>query len=915
MEPEVSHDGPLTPEALAGMPWHALPAAAACAALATGPDGLDEPEALRRAVRFGPNRLTPPQQRGPLARFALHFHSLLIYILLGASLATALLGEWVDTGVILGVVLINALIGFVQEGKAEQALAAIRDLLAPSARVVRAGRRRIVPADALVPGDVVLLQSGDKVPADLRLTEVRSLRVQEAALTGESLAVEKATEPVATGAPLGDRRSMAFAGTLVVFGRGLGVVTATGDAGEIGRVGTLLAGVEALETPLLRQIAAFGRQLTVAILALAALTFTFGLLVRSYRAADMLLAAVAVAVAAIPEGLPAIMSITLALGVQSMARRHAIVRRLPAVETLGRVSVICTDKTGTLTRNEMTVQWLATPAETCAVTGVGYAPDGALLVDGAPPSAAARTRLEMLLRAAALCNDASLERVADDWRIDGDPTEGALLTAAHKAGLDPEAEHRACPRLDLVPFEAEHRFMATLHADASGRLWIFMKGAPEAVLARCRTASGGGEAPLDLRAWRVRAEALAAKGQRVLAVAMKPVGPEQTGLGFEALEEFALLGLVGMIDPPRTEAVAAIRACQAAGIRVKMITGDHASTARAIANSLGLANPDEVATGVDLDDLPDERLPGVAERIDVFARTSPLHKLRLVEALQVRGFVTAMTGDGVNDAPALKRADIGVAMGRKGTEAAKEAAGIVLADDDFASIAAAVEEGRKVYDNIRKSILFILPTSAAEALTIMIAVALGYVLPVTPVQILWVNMITAVTLGLALAFEPPEPDVMARPPRPADEPLLSRFLLWRIGLVAALMLAGTFGLFVDAQASGQSLEQARTVAVNMLVLFEVVYLLNCRRVLASVANVSGLTGSRAVLVAIAIVLGLQVLFTYAPPMHFLFASAALDWRAWLWMSMAALLAFALVELEKAWQRRRTRARRRPRAGL
>ncbi len=904
METRVTQDGPLTSEALAGWTWHALPAAAACAILGTSPNGLDEPEVLRRAARFGPNRLTPPKQRGPLARFALQFHSVLIYVLLGASLATALLGEWVDTGVIIGVVLINALIGFVQEGKAEQALAAIRDLLAPSARVVRAGRRRIVPASALVPGDVILLQSGDKVPADLRLVAARSLRIQEAALTGESLAVEKATEPVAAGAALGDRRSMAYAGTLVVYGRGRGVVAATGEASEIGRLGTLLAGVEALETPLLRQIAVFGRQLTTGILGVAAATFAFGLLVRNYSAADMLLAAVAVAVAAIPEGLPAIMTITLALGVQSMARRRAIVRRLPAVETLGSVSVICTDKTGTLTRNEMTVQWLTTPVETCAVTGVGYAPEGTLLVEDAAPSAAARARLEALLRAALLCNEANLEHIDGDWRIDGDPTEGALLTAARKAGLDLEAEHMSWPRLDLVPFEAEHRFMASLHADASGRLRIFMKGAPEAVLARCRTAAGASDEPLDLAAWRARAEALAAKGQRVLAVAMKPVGPEESALGFDALEGFALLGLVGMIDPARTEAIAAIRACQSAGIRVKMITGDHASTARAIATSLGLANPAEVATGVDLDDLSDERLPAVAERIDVFARTSPLHKLRLVEALQAQGRVIAMTGDGVNDAPALKRADVGVAMGNKGTEAAKEAAGIVLADDNFASIAAAVEEGRKVYDNIKKSILFILPTSVAEALTIMIAVLLGYVLPITPVQILWVNMITAVTLGLALAFEPAEGDVMARPPRPADEALLSKFLLWRIGLVAVLMLAGTFGLFVHAQAGGQSLEQARTVAVNMLVVFEVVYLLNCRYVLASVLNASGLFGSRAVLIAIAIVLVLQLLFTYAPPMHLLFASAALGWRSWLWIVLAAVSAFALVELEKAWQRRR-----------
>ncbi len=503
----------LSPAALAARSWQALPAAAALAALGTGPDGLDEPEVRRRTDRFGPNRLSPPQRRGPLARFALQFHSLLIYVLLGASLATALLGEWVDTSVILGVVLINALIGFIQEGKAEQALAAIRDLLSPSARVLRAGRRRVVPAEALVPGDVVLLQSGDKVPADLRLVAVKSLRIQEAALTGESLAVEKASEPVAAEVALGDRRSMAYAGTLVVYGRGRGVVTATGDASEIGRLGALLAEVESLETPLLRQIAAFGRQLTAAILVLAAFTFGFGLLVWSYSLTDMLLAAVGVAVAAIPESLPAIMTITLALGVQSMARRHAIVRRLPAVETLGSVSVICTDKTGTLTRNEMTVQWLETPCDTCTVTGVGYAPEGSLLVAGADASGAALARLQALLRAALLCSEASLERAGDDWRIDGDPTEGALLTAAHKAGLDLEAERRAWPRLDLLPFEAEHRFMASLHADAAGRFWVFMKGAPEAVLARCRTAWGrratsrstsrpGGRAP---RRWPQRA--------------------------------------------------------------------------------------------------------------------------------------------------------------------------------------------------------------------------------------------------------------------------------------------------------------------------------------------------------------------------------------------------------------------------
>jgi magnesium-transporting ATPase (P-type) len=888
-----------------GEPWHALLAADALQTLHSGPEGLSAEEAARRLETYGPNRLTPPKRRGPLLRLVLQFHSVLIYVLLAAAAITALLGEWVDSGVIAGVVLINALIGFVQEGNAERALAAIREMLSLEARVVRDGRRRIVSADVLVPGDVVLLQPGDRVPADLRLLEAKALRVQEAALTGESVAVEKGVAPVSAAALLGDRSSMAHGGTLVVSGQGKGVVVATGDATEIGKVGALLAEVQTLETPLLRQIAGFARQLTLIILALAGLTFAFGLLFRAYSATEMFLAAVGLAVAAIPEGLPAIITITLAIGVQSMARRNAIVRRLPAVEALGSVTVICTDKTGTLTRNEMTVQWVVTAEETCALADVGPAEAGnALTVDGEAPSPAARGRVQALLRAGVLCNEASLEQKGDDLRIHGDPTEGALLVAALKIGLEPDGERRAWPRLDLIPFDSEHRFMAILSTDASGRRRIFVKGAPEAVLARCETEHGAHERPVDLNAWRVRADALARQGQRLLAIAVKDVEPQRAALGFADVEGgLTMLGLVGMIDPPRPEAIAAVRACQAAGIRVKMITGDHAITACVIAESLGIANPREVMTGRDLDGIAGAALTEAAQRIDVFARTSPVHKLQLVEALQARGEVTAMTGDGVNDAPALKRADIGVAMGKKGTEAAKEAAEIVLADDNFASIAAAVEEGRRVYDNITKSILFILPTSAAEALMIVIAVALGYVLPITPVQILWINMITAVTLGLALAFEPAEEDLMRRPPRDPAEALLSPFLLWRIGFVALLLVAGTFGLFVYAASRGLGLEAARTIAVNMLVLFEVAYLLNCRHTLAPAATAAGLFGSRAVLIAIAIVVVFQALFTYAAPMQLLFETAPLAWSEWPWMALAALLVFALVELEKAWQRR------------
>ena len=897
--------GATAPRSQSAQAWHALAVDAACAALGSGPGGLGEDAAARRLAVHGPNRLTPPRRRGPLARFLLQFHDVLIYVLLAAGTITALLGEWVDSGVIIGVVLVNAAIGFLQEGKAERALEAIRTMLSLEARLIRDGRRGVVPAEALVPGDLVLLQSGDKVPADLRLIEVKNLRVQEATLTGESVAVEKAAEPVPRDVPLGDRASMAYAGTTVVYGQARGVVVATGDATEIGRIGALLAEVEPLETPLLRQMATFGRWLTFAILALAALTFAFGLLVRSYAPSEMFFAAVGLAVAAIPEGLPAVLTITLALGVQSMARRNAIVRRLPAVETLGSVTVIGTDKTGTLTRNEMTVQRVLTATHEFCADGTGYAPRGSFTCDGRPLVAEHRRGLQEVLRPALLCNDARLHEAEDEWRLDGDPTEGALITAALKAGLNPEAEGRAWPCLDTIPFESEHRFMATLHRGEAGEGLIFLKGAPEMVLERCtKEGVAGDRRPIDRAAWRARVDALAAKGQRVLGLATKAAPSDQRYLTFaDVADGMTLLGLCGIIDPPREEAIAAIGACQSAGIRVKMITGDHALTARAIAERLGLANPRVVLTGPDLDALSDGRLREVAAATDVFARASPEHKLRLVEALQAAGQVTAMTGDGVNDAPALKRADIGIAMGKKGTEAAKEAAEMVLADDNFATIAAAVEEGRKVYDNLKKTILFILPTNAAEAAIILTAVFLGSVLPITALQILWINMVTAVTLGLALAFEPAEGDVMRRPPRRPDEPILSHFLLWRIGFVTVVLVAGTFGLFAWARASGVGLEEARTMAVNTLVGFEIFYLVNCRSNTAPSLTLDGLFGSRAVLIAIAAVSIVQLLFTYSAPFQILFDTAAVGLAQWPWIIATGAFVFALVELEKAWRRR------------
>ena len=886
-------------------PWHAMPVAAVLGRLATTRRGLSTAEAGRRLARHGPNRVAGAPRRGALARFLAQFDNVLIYVLLGSAMVTAGLRHWVDTGVIVGVVVVNAVIGFIQEGKAERSLEAIRAMLAPQATVLREGRRMVIAAEALVPGDIVVLRAGDRVPADLRLIEARGLAIDEAPLTGESQAVEKSVAPVAEAAPLAERASMAYGGTLVTHGAAVGVVAATGTATEIGRISAMVAEVRPLSTPLLRQMAGFGRWLTGAILAVAAATFAFGVLVRGFAAGEMFMAAVGLVVAAIPEGLPAIMTIALAIGVMDMARRNAIVRRLPAVETLGSVTVICSDKTGTLTRNELMVQSLVTGFAVYEVTGDGYAPEGTFAVAGEAAAPAACADLLAAARAALLCNDAELACDEGAWTVNGDPTDGALSALAMKAGLDIAFERRVRPRTDLIPFESEHRFMATLHHDHEGHGLIYLKGAPERVLAMCADQEiAGRRAPLDSAYWSAKVEALAAAGQRVLAIAWRPATPEHRILEFrDVAQGLTLIAVFGLIDPPRPEAIAAVARCRAAGIRVKMITGDHPVTAQAIAARFALGGDDRVLTGADLDRLDDAGLSRVAGEVEVFARTAPEHKLRLVRALQGAREVVAMTGDGVNEAPALKCADIGVAMGRKGTEAAKEASEMVLADDNFATIVEAVEQGRTVYDNLRKSILFVLPTSGGEALTIVAAVVLGQALPITPVQILWVNMVTAVTLGLALAFEPTEPGVMVRPPRRPGAPILSPFLMWRVLFVSLLLLGGAFGLYEWQRGLGAGVEAARTVAVNALVAGEAVYLINCRRILARCWSPQAVFGSRPVVTAIVVVAGFQGLLTYWPVMQGLFATAAVDARGWLGIGLFAIALFILVEGEKAVSRR------------
>ena len=870
--------------------WHSLPQDEVLGALGSDLAGLSQREAARRLRQHGRNAL--PQAKGahPVARFLAQFNSALIYFLLAAAVAAALLGHLVDASVIVSVVLINAVVGVLQEGKAERALDAIRQLVAPQAVAVRDGARRTVAVPDLVPGDIVALEAGDRVPADLRLLKVRGLLVDESALTGESQAVDKQEAPVPSSSGVADQRSMAFSGTLVAAGQGVGVVALTGPQTQIGRIGAMLGGVQATTTPLVRQINRFASRLTWLVLACAIMLFGFAVLVRGYPWVDALIAVVALAVGVVPEGLPAVITITLAIGVQRMAARNAVIRRLPAVETLGATSVICTDKTGTLTRNEMTVKHVVLPAQDIAVGGSGYAPEGGLTTEGAEDDSAAVAAASAIIRCGLLCNDASLRKSGEQWEVQGDPMEGALVTLAMKAGLNPDHARGEWPRIDEIPFDAGHRFMATLHGVSGGKAMIFVKGAPEAVMAIA------GADPAD---WEARIAAAAGSGERLLGFASRRVDAAPDRLSFSDLREgFEFLGFMGFVDPPREEARAAIAECRSAGIAVKMITGDHAATGAAIARQLALGDEPRVITGAELDRMSDEALGQRVLAIDVFARTSPEHKLRIVQALQSHGLIVAMTGDGVNDAPSLKQADVGTAMGRKGTEAAKEAADMVLLDDNFTSIVAAVREGRTVYDNIRKVIGWTLPTNGGETPAVVAAIITDSTLPLTATQILWVNLLLSVTLGLVLAFEPSEPGTMARRPRAANAPILSSFVLWRVALMSVLVGALALALFFHALDSGRDLETARTMVVNFIVVAGIFYLFNVRYLHMRSLTWRGALGTPAVLAAIGVVIAAQFLFTYLPAMHVLFDSRRLLLSDGLLIVALGLVLFLLLEGEK-----------------
>ena len=856
--------------------WHALTADEAITQLETTRDGLSQEQVSQRLSSYGPNKLPEAPQASTLARFLKQFANLLVIVLMVAGILTAFLQHWIDTAVIFAVVIVNALIGVVQEGKAEKAMDSIRQMLALKAAVIRNGKRRTVAGEELVPGDVVLLEAGDKVPADIRLLSSHSLAIQESMITGESLPVEKGTSKVEEGAALGDRQCMAFSGTNVTAGQATGVVVATGAHTEIGRIGGMLSGVQKLTTPLVEQMDVLAKWITGFILTVAVILLLVGTLVLNQPFTELFLAVVGLSVAAIPEGLPAVLTITLAVGVQAMAKRSAIVRVLPAIETLGSVSVICSDKTGTFTRNEMMVVSVQTAANDYDVDGEGYAPIGDVLFNDKPVHTAEQPLLQEVARACALCNDAEIHHRDDNWSFEGDPMEAALVSFASKATFDEGEDFKArWRRTDVLPFDSTSQYMATLNHDHNGHGIILVKGAPEVVLKLCRVqqTAQGEEQSIDLTAWLDKAEALARKGQRVLAVAARSVPADHTVLSATDLQDsLCLLGLVGLIDPPRQEAISAVQTCLNAKIQVKMITGDHAVTAQAIGKQLGLTHTDKVLTGTELDALSDEQLKEAVQHTDVFARTTPEHKLRLVMALQSLGLTVSMTGDGVNDAPSLKRADAGVAMGLKGSEAAKEAAEVVLADDNFASIAAAVEQGRTVYANIKKVVSWTLPTNAGEALTIIVALLAGLPYPITPVQILWVNMITAVTLGMALAFEPTDAATMKKPPRPRGQALIQPALVWQIMLVGTLFFLAVFGIYQYAIKAGHDVEYARTLAMNMLVGLEIFYLFFVRTMNLRSISLAGVKGTKVVWSAVGVVVVAQLAISYIPVLQTVFGT-------------------------------------------
>jgi len=898
--------------------WHTNETEKVLGEIGSSLNGLTSADAKKRLLVYGENKINRKKKDSPVKLLWRQINNPLIWVLLGSSAVATIVGKITDGLVVLAVVVINTIIGFIQEFKAGRAIDALSDMIPENATVLRDGKNSVIPVSEIVPGDIVQLAAGDRVPADMRLINQKSLLIEEAALTGESLPVQKSVEPVEKDAVLGDRKCMVYGGTLVSAGSATAVVVATGMLTELGKISDMLSEATDLETPLTKKLAIIGKYLTIGIIIVTILIMIIGTLratgqgiLLGLALKESLIFAIALAVGAIPEGLPAVVTIALAIGVQRMAKRKAIIRKLPAVETLGSTTVICTDKTGTLTRNEMTVNELWTVKNLVQLTGVGYNPEGVFKTDGDDLMDLPEDIIT-LLKNAVLCSDASIKVAGKEYEIAGDPTEVALVVAAAKAKIDADKLRKMHLRMDVIPFNSELQYMATLIWKPDTK-YLIIKGAPEVIMKKCVAHLGG--FPIEQEHIISQIERLGARGMRVLAVAQKAWGKGDTNelLPDDVIDGFTFVGLIGMIDPPRTEAIEAIKACHSAGIVVKMITGDHHATARSIGIELGLSVSGDAVTGVELSKMDDKTFRKTVNEINIFARVAPEHKLKLVRALQKNNQIVAMTGDGVNDAPSLKQSNIGVAMGITGTSVSKESADIVLADDNFSSISAAVEEGRRVYDNLIKSLAFLLPTNLGLALILIYGIMFFpfnpitnvLLLPMLPTQLLWINLVGAIALALPLAFEVLEPNVMKRPPRNPDEPLFNRFVTFRVVLVSILMTTGAILLFnreysnalLNNVSATEALRKSQTIVVTFVIMFQIFYMLNCRSLKDTLLKI-GIFSNNYIFIGIGTILALQALFIYNPFMQSVFGTTSLELRDILLATGAGFMIFPIIWIEK-----------------
>ncbi len=867
--------------------------------------GLSDSEIKERLLQFGLNKFIEEEKTSRLKILIHQFTSPLIYILLIAGVVTIFLKEYIDSGVIFAVVILNAIIGYIQEYKAEESVRALKKMVVPKAKVLREGKEKEINSEDLVPGDIVLLASGVRVPADLRLFKTIELRVEEAMLTGESLPAEKVTSPIkeANLTP-GDQKNMAFMGTIVVSGRAKGVVVETGHSTVLGQIATEVREVAVVKTPLQYKLMRFAKLIGILVIAFSALVFGVGILLGG-KASEMFMIAVATAVSAIPEGLPVAVTIVMAIGVARMARRNAVIRKLPAVETLGSTTVIGSDKTGTLTKNEMTVRVVYDGEKAYRISGIGYEPKGEILYQLEPVDIKASANLLMVFRIGMLCNESNIYEEEGEFKVDGDPTEGALIVSAMKAGLNLIEETRHYPQTAIIPFESEHGYMATLHRHG-GKKFIFVKGAPEKILDMCTECVVKDK--IETKEILNKAHLFAREGMRVLAMAYKEAPQDIDEITHHDVEEnLVYVGLQGMIDPPRTDVMDAVKGCKKAGIKVVMITGDHAATASAIAKMLGISSEESgVMTGKEIEAMSDDELFNKVKDISVFARVSPKHKLRIVEQLIRYGEIVAVTGDGVNDAPALRAAHIGIAMGKSGTDVAKEASDMVLADDNFASIFAAVEEGRVVYDNIKKVTLFLISCGFGELIAIIGTIVMGYPIPYIPAQILWLNLVTNGLQDVALAFEPAEKGVLNRPPRNPKEGILSSLMVQRTVLMGITLAAGTLFLFISNLNAGVPLERARTIALTTMVFFQFYQAFNCRSETQSVFRMSPISNPLLFISMIAAFLA-QLSVIYVPAFQWVFRTVPITMNEWVQIFLVSTTIILVVEMDK-WIRGRKQGR-------